>query len=176
MEFGSYSCCNPPYQTQIIWLNGSSLLISARINKQGEMIICLQISQSQERYTVYALFNIHWWDLIPQSHHKLQDQKRESKIHGQLSTLTITYTQEIVYYLLACIHERLLCESTSYYLCNLLDIDHIFWIIYNIGTPDNLQYSIGEQIRKKKPKVIVWGTTARGLHKEGNIMGDSNPK
>jgi len=62
---------------------------------------------------MHALFNIHWWDLIPQSHHKLQDQKRESKIHGQLSTLTITCTQEIVNYLLACIHERLLCESTS---------------------------------------------------------------
>jgi hypothetical protein len=38
--------------------------------------------------------------------------KKESKIHGQLSPLTITCTQEIVYYLLACIHERLLCEST----------------------------------------------------------------
>jgi hypothetical protein len=62
------------------------------------------------------------------------------------------------------------------YPCNLLDIDHIFWIIYNTGTPGNLQHSIGEQIRKKKPKVIVWGTTARGLHKEGIIMGDSNPK
>jgi hypothetical protein len=45
------------------------------------MIICLQISQTKRNIqyipNMHALFNIHCGDLIPQSHHKLQDQKRE---------------------------------------------------------------------------------------------------
>jgi hypothetical protein len=199
MEFGSDTCYDPPCQTPSIYITEWYIKIAVKVwattkqTNKGRLwtYSCHNWERERERYPTRMPSSISVGETLSPSPTTNCNAKRENKIRmgGQLPTA--------VRQTIAPPHTKTSFSSSNsvpwkdshnelsiYYLCNLLNIDHIFWVIstwiYNLGTPCNLHYNVGKQIRNNKPEkslLIKWSW--RLLQEDftrQNMMHNSNSK
>jgi hypothetical protein len=157
MEFGSDTCYDPPCQTPSIYITEWYIKIAVEVwattkqTKKGRLwtYSCHNSERERERYPTRMPSSISVGETLSPSPTTNCNAKRENKIRmgGQLPTA--------VRQTIAPPHSKTSFSSNNsvlwkdshnklsiYYLCNLLNIDHIFWVIctwiYNLGTPCNL--------------------------------------